>query len=298
MAQHRILMVEDNELVLRTSMRVIERHGFSAAGANCAEDALSLLEKQSFDLLLVDRRMPGMSGLEMLRTARERDPQIAALIITGYGTMETVIEAMELGALGFVIKPVSPETLVKGVEHALERQRLYRENAWLRALLPVMQASNILATDPQLDHLFDLVLHTILAESKADSAHLLLLNEASQELTLAASVGFTKTLRDNYPRRLGDGVEGWVAQHGQPVMALDQSETAPFVRRELLEHGATALLCLPVIASAKVVGVTTVIKRMPRSTFTLVDMELVKILTGQIGVATENARLFTELDQA
>jgi len=93
----KILVVEDEAPVRDSTMRVLESKGFEVEPANTGEEALAKIERGPFDLLLIDIRMPGMSGLEMLRRVKQMEPEICALIITGYGTIESAIEAIEAG---------------------------------------------------------------------------------------------------------------------------------------------------------------------------------------------------------
>ncbi|RJP67041.1 MAG: sigma-54-dependent Fis family transcriptional regulator [Candidatus Abyssobacteria bacterium SURF_17] len=131
----RILIADDDE-----SMRWVLSKTFgppkyhSEAVAN-ADDALAKLRESSYDVLLMDIRMPGMSGLEALAQAKLLQSDLAVIIITAYGTMMTAIEAMKWGAYDYVTKPFDVEELELTVEKALKTQSLARENKELRANL-------------------------------------------------------------------------------------------------------------------------------------------------------------------
>src|SRR3972149_3073202 len=101
----RLLIVDDDPDVTMLCERLMRRAGFDAQSAARPLDALRLLRAQHFDLLLLDVRMPEMNGFELLRLARERDPELAILVMTGYGTVDTTVEALHNGAEGLVFKP-------------------------------------------------------------------------------------------------------------------------------------------------------------------------------------------------
>ena len=103
-----------------------------------------LLRQEAFDLLLTDIKMPKIDGLELLRIAKEIDPHLTVVLITGYGTMEDAINAIRLGAQGFLMKPFEPEELVTTVKDNLARPALLRDSLRLQTLLPLLEINQIL----------------------------------------------------------------------------------------------------------------------------------------------------------
>ena len=100
-----------------------------------AREVLERLREVHYDLLLLDIKMPEMSGIEVLRAARELAPDMEVLIITGYATIDTAVEAIKLGAFDYLEKPVSPPQLLVATARALERRRLMDLTRRLRAEL-------------------------------------------------------------------------------------------------------------------------------------------------------------------
>ncbi|MBN1866123.1 sigma-54-dependent Fis family transcriptional regulator [Candidatus Sumerlaeota bacterium] len=124
----RVLVVDD-ELGMQVALReVLQRLGHEARIAPDAMTALSLLESESFDLVLSDVRMPEMSGLELLGRIRPRRPDLPVLIMTAYGTIEDAVDAMKSGAADYLLKPFSSETLEEIVCEQLRRRRQADEN--------------------------------------------------------------------------------------------------------------------------------------------------------------------------
>lgn len=99
------------------------------------EQALEALGKESFGLMLTDLKMPGMNGVELLGRATAAHPELSVVMLTAFGTVETAVDALKIGAYDFVTKPVEPETLFQVVERGLERSRLLGENARLHDLV-------------------------------------------------------------------------------------------------------------------------------------------------------------------
>ncbi|MGD8297781.1 MAG: response regulator, partial [Desulfobacterales bacterium] len=108
----RILVVDD-ELIVRDSLKEwLVEEGFSVDMAASGLEALDQLTKQSYQLMLLDIKMPGMDGVEVLQKAREISPELKVIMMTAYATVETAVEAMKIGALDYLVKPFDPETMV------------------------------------------------------------------------------------------------------------------------------------------------------------------------------------------
>ncbi|MCK6461986.1 MAG: sigma-54 dependent transcriptional regulator, partial [Planctomycetes bacterium] len=127
----RVLLVEDERYVAESLVALLRASGIDALPCESGEAAL---DAAPCDVALVDLRLPGMSGLDLLRHLRERDPSLPVLMLTGHGTITVAVEAMRAGALDFLTKPVEPEVIVARLRKAVERRRIERERDRLRGL--------------------------------------------------------------------------------------------------------------------------------------------------------------------
>jgi DNA-binding NtrC family response regulator len=135
MRNGRILVVDDEENLRRVLQVQLELTGYQVGRAPGAEEALAALEKSPFDLVLTDFRMPGRSGLELLREIRARFAAVQVIIMTAFGTVEDAVEAMQAGAFHYVTKPVHLPELLINVDRALEHLHLLAEVSQLRESL-------------------------------------------------------------------------------------------------------------------------------------------------------------------
>lgn len=119
MAGERILVVDDEASVVEMCAKALQGAGFEAEGVFGGTEAIERCQEEEFDLLLIDLRMPDLGGLEVLRAVKELDPDMAAIIITGYGTLESAVEAMRLGAQEYLNKPFDGAGLVAAVQQVL-----------------------------------------------------------------------------------------------------------------------------------------------------------------------------------
>ncbi len=112
----RVLIVDDNATLLAQLKRYLELSKFMVDTAERGEDALSMMEAHSYDVLLIDLKMPGLSGMDVLRWVNSRKTPSKVIVITGYGDTETAVEAMKLGAVEYIQKPFDPEELARIIE--------------------------------------------------------------------------------------------------------------------------------------------------------------------------------------
>ncbi len=132
MLKTKILIVDD-ELIMRESLGGwLERDGHEIKKASGGEEALEIMKKTRFDVLLVDIKMEGMSGLELLKIVKERDPDVDVVMITAFGSISTSIEAMKNGAFDYLLKPFDPNELGVLIEKIVENKAQALENLYLR----------------------------------------------------------------------------------------------------------------------------------------------------------------------
>jgi DNA-binding NtrC family response regulator len=130
-----LLFVDDEESLRRPTAERLAEKGFDVVEAGSGEQALELLDRFAFDILVTDLRLPGMDGTQVIDAARQRYPAIVAIVITGYGTVRDAVEAIKKGAWDFITKPFHFDELMHVIQTSLERGRLRSENAYLRSQL-------------------------------------------------------------------------------------------------------------------------------------------------------------------
>ena len=130
-----ILIAEDEEITLRHLTYSLEKEGFAVTGVNNGTDAAALLGKRDFDVLVADIKMPGKDGLSLLAEVKERHPDTEVLIITGFGSIESAVDAMRRGASDYITKPFNLDELVLKIRKIEEKKRLEKENAALKLSL-------------------------------------------------------------------------------------------------------------------------------------------------------------------
>ena len=153
------ILVIDDEAAIRESLEVLlTLEGYSVRLVNDGEQGLQVLELENFDLVLLDLALPGQSGLELLPQIKDRQPELPVIMITAYGTVDNVVEAIRAGAENFVQKPWDNEKLLADIRSAVARHRAEEENLQLkRTLKQRYNFSNIVGKSESMLKVFDLV---------------------------------------------------------------------------------------------------------------------------------------------
>jgi len=190
-----VIVVADDDPVLRDAVaKTLGRAGYEVVPAADGTAALEVVRSRPVQVLLADLRMPGLDGLELLRTTKAIAPEVEVILITGHGGIEDAVAAMKEGAYDFLTKPFKRAALQKAVEKALEKQHLLQQNRALRRQLEdVMPEGAIIGTAPAMRRLLDLV-----NQVAASNAFVLILGESGTGKELVADA-----VHRGSPRREG-----------------------------------------------------------------------------------------------
>jgi len=195
MATGRILVTDDDASLRRVLQVQLEQEGYEVAVAASGQQTLSILQLQPFDLLITDLKMPGMSGLELLRHARLQYPQTIIILLTAFGTVETAVEAMKAGAYDYLTKPVHPDEMSVVVRRALEHVRLVEQVCTLRISLNQKYGfENILGRSDVLLEVLDMA-----ARAASSNATVLIRGETGTGKELLARAIHFNSSRSNNP---------------------------------------------------------------------------------------------------
>ncbi|MCG3178341.1 MAG: Regulatory protein AtoC [Phycisphaerae bacterium] len=195
MANEHILIVDDDAIIVDSLKEFLQLEGYDADGVEDFDGALTALEKRAYQLVITDVNMPDGDGFELLRVIKQRYPEVVVIMITGYGTIESAVEAIKLGAYDYLTKPIIDDEIRLVVKRALQQQSLIRENQTLRDQLDMRYGlDNIIGHDYKMLRVFDLV------ESVASSnSTVLLTGESGTGKSLVARVMHHRSGRASKP---------------------------------------------------------------------------------------------------
>jgi len=191
----RILVVDDEEIVIRSCLRILEGNGYEIDVAHDGHDALRKVESNTYDVMILDIMMPNLGGMEVLRRVKETHPDIDVIMITGLSQIDTAVQAMKLGAFDYISKPFEPDELKLVVQRARERRQLLQENLNLKsAVSSKYRFDNIIGSSPPMQAVYRLV-----AQCAPTSSTVLLTGESGTGKELIARAIHYNSLRKDKP---------------------------------------------------------------------------------------------------
>jgi DNA-binding NtrC family response regulator len=188
-----LLIVDDERSIREACREVAQSLGFSAYMADSAEHAHRLLDTQNFDAVLLDLRLPGAGGLDAMRKIKERRPEAVVVVVTGYGTVQSAVQAMKNGAYDYVTKPFSVDELKLLLERVASHLKLKSENRMLREKVKSKQGfGSIVGRSPEMEKLYRII------AKAANSVHpVLILGESGTGKEMVArSIHYSGPFRD------------------------------------------------------------------------------------------------------
>ena len=125
----KILVAEDEEITLNNIVDTLQEEGYKVASSRNGTDALQMIEKDHFDVLITDIKMPGMSGIELLDKVRVHHPETEVIIITGFGSISSAVEAMKKGAVDYITKPFDLDELLLKAGKIFQQRSLKKKTS-------------------------------------------------------------------------------------------------------------------------------------------------------------------------
>jgi DNA-binding NtrC family response regulator len=188
-----LLIVDDERAIREACREVAQSLGFNSSGADSAEHAYRVLDSQGVDVILLDLKLPGAGGLEALHQIKERKPDAVVIVVTGYGTVQSAVQAMKNGAYDYVTKPFSMDELRLLLERVAGHLKLKTENRMLREKIKSKQGfGSIVGRAPEMEKLY-----RIIAKAAHSTHPVLILGESGTGKEMVArSIHFSGPFRD------------------------------------------------------------------------------------------------------
>ena len=191
----KILIIDDEKNIREGLAESLNEKDYKVYQAKSSREALSYLNKNSFDIALTDLKMPETDGIEFLEIVKEKQPDIDVIIMTAYGTVETAVEALKKGAYDYLTKPIDIKNLRTYIKNLAERRRLIKENLDLKSKLRKrLELDGIIGTSLKIKEIYDLI-----DQVSQTDVTILLEGESGTGKELVATAIHRKGLRKNKP---------------------------------------------------------------------------------------------------
>lgn len=191
-----ILVVEDDRFFRDMFADLLIGQGYDVTTASSGPEGLEILAVQPFDLVVTDLVMPDVDGMEILAKARETEPSVDVIMVTGNANMESAIFALKHGARDYIVKPINSDEFLHSVAQCMEQRRILDENEELKCMLELYQNSQAIAGCLEIERLYHLILEAFAREIGVSRALALFLTE--NKLELMETKGLTAAIAEHY----------------------------------------------------------------------------------------------------
>ena len=292
----RILVVDDEKVIRDMLADFLGMEGYVVRTAEDGTSALGELSKGHYDLVISDLKMPRMGGIALLDEIGKTAPDALTVIMTGFGTVETAIDAMKRGAYDYVLKPFKLDEVVHVVQRGIEKQRMAAENLRLREALSLYKVSEAIAGSLSLDQVLETVADSCLNEVRADLVSTWLDdNEGSlfeRQYLRSTTVPADANLGHIDPA----AISAHLGPEQRPEqLLLEQGTKGLRFFSSQPELPLTSLVAVPLRIRQRMIGFVALSSFTKGKKFDEGQRKLVSIIASRAAAAIENARLYEDL---
>jgi len=281
--------------------------GYQVETFQSSPEAAKAIGSGRVDLVITDIKMPQIDGLDILNTVKDVDDGIPVILMTGYGSLESAIDAISKGAYDYLLKPVEFAHFELVVKRAMEKRRselsrlqLLEElkisnlilNRRITELNALYEAGKSIGSASNLKELLKQIVALAAQVTEAQVGSIMLLDEKEQYLTIEAAIGLEEDIVKNTRLPIGASIAGFVAKSGEPLMIDDVEKNEDFERINNERYGAASLLSTPLLIKNRVIGVINMANKHEQASFTKNDLRLLSTFASQAAIAVDDANQF------
>lgn len=303
-----ILVVDDDALIREIARDILAAAGYRVFVAKDPFEALDTMKREKIDTILLDVVLPSESGFEMIPQISNINPDSTIIIMTGYASLDSAVEAIRRGAYDYIKKPLKEQEVLHATRKGVERSRLLADNKSLvqrleerlKKLELFERIANAISLTLDLQKLLEKVMDITKSVMGAEACSVLLLDKNTGELVFTVALGEKGEEVKEFRIKPGQGIAGWVLEHGEPLLVPDVKTDGRFYKAVDDKTGfeTRSMIAVPLYVKEKIVGVIEVINKVSGSPFNEGDKETLATMASQIAVALDNARMAEDLKKS
>ncbi len=297
MASQKILIIDDEAIVADVSRIVLREIGHEVASAYSGEQAVEMAMEKQFDLAIVDAMLPGMHGIETFECLQQSNPGILGILVSGYASVEMVIDAMNKGFSGVLQKPVEGAEIIKAVQDTLAIANLREENTRLKTMLPLYKLGEKFVGATTKAEVYELLLEAVSLQINVPTISLMMFVEEDERLHIVASRGIDESLAKQVAVRSGEKIAGWVYAHGEPVILNRQTQDKSPLSEHLQRKEISASISFPLSGRDRILGVLNISQTDYGVEYSQSDIEMLSVICGQAVMALETVSSMQEREK-
>lgn len=316
MPEGKIFVIDDEKIICQFLQDSLSSQGYMVDTAQSSREALKKIEKEFFDVVIIDIRMPDMTGIKVLEKVKKLSSQTIVIIITAFASVETAQEAIRLGAYDYITKPFRKGEIDFAMKRAMKAQRLIAANEkldeelrWLniqlenkiaertQKLATIYQIDKEISSTLELDNVLKIVVNRTIQALNSEIISILLIDD-EEKLIIKQAIGLSDKIIKETRLNLGEGISGWVAKNREAMLVENIEEDSRFARENNERYYTRSLISVPLIFEGKVLGIINANNKRSREGYTKDDLNFLKGIASQAAIAISNAKSHADLQSS
>ncbi len=287
-----IVVVDDEQSICEIIASYLSSLGYTIYKAFNADNAIEIIKNRKIDLVLTDIKMPGKSGIDLLRWIKEFNPFLPVIISTGFPTLDTAIKGLKLGAYDYLTKPFHLEEVGQKVLRAMQTCQLEEDNLLFSRLVSLHEVTKVLSSTHDIVELNNRFLDYSVKLSRSNAGALMYLNEAHRLIT---SVTSPPPFHDSFwDHPTFQSAAMWAIENRESLALNASRNDAPEGIPQLPEN-VQSYIVFPLKTPKKSLGALNLIRVQDSISFSNVELEITNVLASQASISIENARLYQNI---
>jgi diguanylate cyclase (GGDEF)-like protein len=293
MTVSKILVVDDDRFARTFCRQILEEDdGLEVVEAESVDEGLEIIREGVVDLVISDLVMPDKTGLDMVEILRLEHPGLRVILITGYGTVESAVKAMKMGALDYIRKPLNPAEFKIVVRRALEQSKLAEENRELKSSLKLYDASSRISRTIEIEELYQIIFDLMIQETGATRGFLYIVDQEQGESNIILSEGFDPEENEGLDRKMFEELQDELAHLSEPY--IPDHPLATTVKYRNSSDPVQSSLFIPLKNKNELAGVVAFFDTERTGTFGKEALRVGSFLCEHASTALENAMLYSQ----
>jgi putative nucleotidyltransferase with HDIG domain len=309
-----ILVIDDEPVICELLEDVLGELKYEVTTTLSGQDGIAKASEGQYDLIILDLKLPKMSGIEVLETIKKSDPDTVIIIVTGHPTFESVQNALKLGAYNYLTKPFNLDEICFVVKRGLAYNNLLKTNKQLlvdlenknkeldlkvqertRELVMLYDIANEISASLNLEETLNTITNKVAEVLRLEVCSILLFDEKNQYLTIVASKGLNPDIIQETRVKKGSRISGWVLEHEEALFVPDIESDERFRARNNERYYTRSFISVPLIVKDTAIGVININNKHTKEPLTNDDFRLIKGIAKEAAIVIANARLFSDL---
>lgn len=291
-ATRQILVVDDEVSICEILTSFLKKNGYSVFYALNGEQAITIIKQHDIDLVLTDIKMPGMTGVDLLKLIKGYNAFLPVIMTTGFPTLDSAIEALKLGAFDYLTKPFHLEEIIEKITRALQTRQLQEDNLLFSKLVSLHEITKNLSSTHSVQDLNRRFLDYAVKISHSNGGALFFVNSCSRlHIALTSVQPFDERFWD---QPIFSAASQWCVTRGEPLVVEQGVHHLP-QGIPPLPAGIQSYIIFPLKIPQRVMGVLCLVRIQGETSYSNVDLEIINVLASQASISIENTRLYKNI---